>query len=963
MPNRALLLIILYFISYGVFAQTNIDSLLNRYPTEQNDSIKVLIGIQLLEQQKIPKEELKDLEKISWQSSNIYLIASVQVAKGKSFEQRYEYDSALKWYDSAEILFKEGNYDQKTALTKYEKTKIYYTLDQKVKVTETGYEALAIFRKIGDSMGEAKMLNGIGNANNYWGFHDVATQYYQEALDIYNRVDDKRGQAVIHYNMAGMYAEDELYEEAENTYQKTLEIVKVLGDEEFEADTYLNFALIFTDSDIDHAEALVLKGFAVHKKNDYQQGMAFAYQHLCNIYSLKRDFAKSDEFCAKALTLGMEIQYMQIVINVHDYLYDRYQKQGLFERALNHYVQSTELSDSLLDSERTRNIQELNTKYESDKKKSENELLKKEAQVRQANIERQQQIILFVLIGALVLIGFTVFLVRARIIRSKLIKNLNHQKQIAEKDKQTIEQQSEKLKELDAAKSRFFANISHDLRTPLTLIQGSFENIQSCKESYLTQAVEDQVKTGLKNSEQLLHLVNEINDLNLLEEGRLKLNRQSVDIGQFLGLAVGMFESAAEIKSIRLDFLNLVDASVFVNTDPNHLERIIYNLMSNALKFTESGGNITVELTSKSQQAVIRVSDTGKGIDAKSLPYIFDRFYQSILNEYNTNKEGMGIGLSLVKELVQLYDGQAEVASELGKGSTFTITLPMIEPAAEPAQFELQLSYQNDLFIPTQDRTMSIIQTDFETSKVNKRYTVLIVEDHVDILDYIRSTINDQYHTKTAPNGQVALKILEKMKIDLVVSDLMMPWMDGFELLEAMRDDEHFRDIPVMIVSARTSEQDKARILALGVNDYLIKPFKQRELLSRIENLIARKSIQKSPLITDIGLLPDIEKNLLASVEKLIIKNISNSRLSVLDLADEMMASERQVYRLIKNLSGMTPYEYIKEVRLQFVKLLLKQKAVRSVAEASSKIGMKNSTAFKKQFMKRFQKDPAEFLN
>ena len=246
-------------------------------------------------------------------------------------------------------------------------------------------------------------------------------------------------------------------------------------------------------------------------------------------------------------------------------------------------------------------------------------------------------------------------------------------------------------------------------------------------------------------------------------------------------------------------------------------------------------------------------------------------------------------------------------------------------------------------------------------------YRILLVEDHPEVREYMASLIRENYEVILANNGVDALQQLEKYKIDLVITDLMMPYMDGYELMDHLKNEERFSNIPILVVSARTSQEDKLKILEKGVNNLLAKPFDKDELISKVANLIDQKekwdnNTKYAIFLNNDESKTDVEQKLIQKLEQLVVQRISDSNLTVMDLADELAASERQVYRMIKKLLGLTPFEYIKEVRLQYVEHLLKHKKVDSSKAAMESIGMTNVTTFANQFKKRFGKKPADYL-
>ena len=331
-------------------------------------------------------------------------------------------------------------------------------------------------------------------------------------------------------------------------------------------------------------------------------------------------------------------------------------------------------------------------------------------------------------------------------------------------------------------------------------------------------------------------------------------------------------------------------------------------------------------------------------------------------------REGLGIGLALVKELVDLHRGEIKVRSKVKEGTTFSIYLPINNSLSSAnksiPQESSYIKEKNHLWselLKKNQLAQQHVNLTINNLEEGKSKTILLVDDHPEVREYIKNLLVDYFIILEAGNGQEALKVLKNHEINLVITDLMMPWMDGFELLSAMKDDPSFSRIPALVVSARTNDEDKRKVLFSGINNILYKPFDKKELLLRINNLITFKdhieqdSVDKL-LISNSQTIDDIEKGILEKIDTLIIENINNPSLSVNDLGDVLAASERKVYRMIKKLTGMTPLEYIKEVRWKYLEVLIREKNVKNATEAAKSIGINNVTKFKQQYEKKFGK-------
>ncbi|MEZ4960413.1 MAG: ATP-binding protein, partial [Saprospiraceae bacterium] len=520
-------------------------------------------------------------------------------------------------------------------------------------------------------------------------------------------------------------------------------------------------------------------------------------------------------------------------------------------------------------------------------------------------------------------------------------------------DKQLIEQQAEQLRELDELKSRFFTNISHELRTPLTLILGPLESV--LKRNRLENRDFTLLSLMQQNGRQLLKRINELLDLSSLDANKLQVEEQPVALYAFVKKLLSGFESAAGLKKIRLSLTSNLEPHAQVLLDAGKLEKIITNFLSNAIKFTPPHGQVKLEVTRRAGHLQISVSDTGQGIPAEDLERIFERFYQSAQIE---KAGGTGIGLALCRELAKLMDGRVWAESELGNGSTFYLQLPLVEAFGQvPAAAAI---HAVEMALPE-----PVTEPPSGSSE-----TILVVEDNPSLLDYIK-IILEKYRVITAENGQEALdKLSENPSVSLIISDIMMPVMDGFELLKTLKADDNLRHIPVIMLTARQKLETKLEALRIGVDDYMVKPFQEAELLTRVENLI-KNSRGRLEASADgkagVATEPSLEKlsaadlKWLTEVEKIIFDNIGNTQFSIGQLAGDLAMSTRRFQQKIKSVTGLTPKEYQREIQLEYARRLLESGDCRSISELSYMVGFKDAHYFSTLFQKRYGKRPGDY--
>ena len=516
-----------------------------------------------------------------------------------------------------------------------------------------------------------------------------------------------------------------------------------------------------------------------------------------------------------------------------------------------------------------------------------------------------------------------------------------------------LREQAAKLQEMDAAKSRFFVNLTHEFKTPLTLI------INPAKELLLqpdAAAAKKYAQYILQNSERLLQLINQLLDLSRLESGLMEINYNNVDIVKWLQVHLQQFASLAEHDNIKLSF-ETDTTSLWVKTDVDKLEKIVQNLISNAIKFSNKNGEVTVLFKHKNESDFeIIVKDEGIGISDKKLLYIFDRFYQADASDTRT-REGTGIGLALVKELTGLLGGTISVTSIENAGTRFNVTLPYI--SADKGDVNVQNLFQeNDL-----DETV-LLQPATTSLLAKQEETILIVEDNEQLREFIKISLQENYNVTMAKNGAEGIDVAIEMIPNLVITDLMMPEKNGYELCELLKKDERTSHIPIIILTAKTNRDSKIQGIETGADAYLSKPFDKQELLAHIENLIQnRKKLREkysrnNYWLSDAVDLPSIEQTFLTKVKEAINTRIDDVQFGAEALGREVFLSRTQLHRKLKDLIDQSPGELIRSIRMQKAHELL-QKNVATVAEVSYMVGYGNPANFSTSFTKHFGYPPS----
>lgn len=510
-----------------------------------------------------------------------------------------------------------------------------------------------------------------------------------------------------------------------------------------------------------------------------------------------------------------------------------------------------------------------------------------------------------------------------------------------------------RLQELDSLKTRLYTNITHEFRTPLSIIIGVADNINDHR---------NERQMILRNSKNLLRLVNQLLGLSKLEAGNMEVNFIQSDIVVYLRYLTESFHSAAKDKDIQMEFI-AEPTSIVMDYDEVKIQHILYNLLSNALKFTESGGTVKVEVTKKQRNnrdhLQIKVIDNGVGISDRELPKVFERFYQ--VDASTTRKgEGTGIGLTLVKELVELLQGWIGVKSTLGKGTEFTIYLP-IHRTGTMKKFsveEMAGGVIQEALVPDQQGTSSVLK-----GPAHEQPQLLVIEDNADVATYIKTCVQEQFEVRFAANGREGITTALREVPDIIISDIMMPEADGYEVTNTLKSDQRTSHIPIILLTAKATQEDKLSGLQTGADAYLIKPFDKRELLVRLKKLLElRKRLQekyrKGSLFTTKESKTTLDDQFIQKINAIITENISDPELGIIQLCEAVHLSHTQVFRKLKALTGESPTGYIRKIRLEKAKELLESTAL-NVSEIAYRLGFTDPNYFSRAFSKAFGMPPS----
>lgn len=518
------------------------------------------------------------------------------------------------------------------------------------------------------------------------------------------------------------------------------------------------------------------------------------------------------------------------------------------------------------------------------------------------------------------------------------------------------------LEELDEFKSRFFTNISHEFRTPLTVIRGISQQIAHDPETWL-------LKGNLmiqRNTDQLLDLVNQILDLRKLEAGQLSLEYQQLEVVSFIQYLSESFESFAKTKNLKLSFQTEVEA-LWMDLDLEKILRVMSNLLSNAIKFTPEAGEIAVTLAQTSSmppQLMIEVRDSGIGIASDRLPHIFDRFYQ-VDDSATRQHEGTGIGLSLSKELVELMQGRISAQSKLGKGTQISITLP-IHRKAQKTENAIKVEGPSFLLKPLLNPAIQASNgTNSPAALTGEKPSLLIVEDNPDIVEYLVSCLEDQYMLHVGRDGQEGINLAFEHVPDLIVSDVMMPKRDGFELCEILKTDQRTSHIPIVLLTAQADADSRLQGIRKGADAYLSKPFNQEELFIRLEKLLELRQAlllrYQNPTEAE---RPSAENFAMedAFMQKIYeaLDQQSGKAFYIPDICEYIGMSRSNLHRKVKALTGESSTKFIRRLRLERSKELLKGGEL-TISEIAYEIGFNDPSYFSKSFSQEYGVSPKVF--
>ncbi len=726
--------------------------------------------------------------------------------------------------------------------------------------------------------------------------YTLAQNYLETALAYYAKTNRIPKKNQVLVHLAPIYRKTKQYKKAENALKEAVALSKNISDSLNLGDSYTELGLLYFDL---------------------------------------KDYNKSTYYFKKAKTISKKSASISSMESVSKGLSESYYYNSNFKEAAKEYREYITLLDSLNSSRNKEVTLDLETKYQTQKKEREIALLKSQNEL--AEQQKKNQRILFLSgLGLTTLIGLFFFL------------QYRNRKKI-----------NKKLKELDGAKSNFFTNISHEFRTPLTLILGPLQ--KQLKNKNLKDEERNDLELMQRNSNRLLSLVDQLLDISKIESGNLKVQVSKNMILPFIGTLVESFSLLAKQKQITFKTnISSIDADAWFDKDA--VEKMVVNLLSNAIKYTPEKGEIICTGFIKNNKLCFEVKNTGKGLTKKELKKIFIRFYQT--DEY---QQGTGIGLSLVKELVTLYKGTISVKST-AKWTTFNLILPISETNFNKNEISIDntdilskkhLIYEETLADNNTEETENLKDTEIPI--------LLIVEDNADVRTYLCSLFENTYTILQAKNGQEGIDIAFEHIPDFIISDIMMPVKNGIELCNQLKTDEKTSHIPIILLTAKAGEENEIEGIKTGADDYITKPFNDDLLKLKVDKLLeTRRKLQERYSKEIIFKPKDVAVNstdevFLERVKMVLDNNLIESSFNIEEFSNAVGMSRMQLHRKLKALTGLSASEFIRSQRLKLAAQLLK-KSDANVSQIGYSVGFNNPGYFSKCFKEIYGCTPSEYI-
>lgn len=803
---------------------------------------------------------------------------------------------------------------------------------------------LDMARAVGDSSEWIQALNNIATDYRRMGMLDVAQSYHYQALSLCDESSDttyqmRKNRVKALNGLGNIYLSIYSYDDADSVFRQALEGEHQLGSATGQAINYANLGSIYSArGDDEKALDYYRQSMFYNKQDSNLLGMALCHLYFGNIYEKRqqydlalREYEQSDRMMtdlkdlwhaleprlalasvyyhthedAKALALldradatARQINSWEHIVEVHHLYFQLMQRQGRYHEALDHHLIATAYQDSILDNEKLDRIHNIGINIERTRQQEMVDMAQNELQTEKRI--RQQSAWLF---------GLTVILLLAVISALLYVQRMRHHSM-------------EMMREASRLREDFFTNITHEFRTPLTVILGLSRKIRENTE--VPQSVSDKASTKERQGNRLLTLVTQLLDISKVKSVIGEPNWQHGNICAQVAMLLETYIDYAANRGVTLKYH--YDKAIEMDFVPDYVNKVMSNLVSNALKFTPNGGTICVNLYQRGDRLHIDVSDTGHGISSDKLAHIFEPFYTT--GDMGEAK-GTGIGLALTQEIISHLNGTITAESQVGKGTTFHIVMPIQNRSADPV-------------------------TETEIGNSGKPI-IVVAEDNADVADLLCTQLEPFYEVVAARDGVEALKRAGEIIPDLVITDVMMPNMDGMALARAIRANDLTAHIPIIMVTARVTEQDRIEGIKAGADAYLVKPFNTEELLTRVAKLLEQRIMLRDKYAQTITQAPvsddAIEDHFLARVEQVIVAHINKGEdITVTMVADDLNITARQLHRKVTGLINQSPAALIRITRINCAKTIMAAKPEMPLKSVALACGFTDYSHFAKVF-------------
>ena len=753
----------------------------------------------------------------------------------------------------------------------------------------------------------------------YTGNFEKAREALEDISTLVQEQNSSRLSFSYHYGYAVFYHLTEKFDSMKIEAFKALNYALEAGNYGVATDVYSTIGVAF--SELEQYDSSLYYNTLAYSRAKERLDTSRIMNTALNVGALYRDVGEYDSalfYLNTAEKISHELGNTDLMRVSAEFISGAYELMGDYESALKKFKEFRDLEREYLGESHVGALSEMEVKYETAKKDIEIQQLTAQKEIEEA----QRKVLIIILVFLLILSLAAVYLIR---IRNKT---------------------NRKLKDIDRNRVKFFSNISHELKTPLTLIKGPVSAILEKQKSQLDEDTLQQLKLVEKNSDQLSELITQLLDIARSEEGQLEVNKQSFELKDVIEPLQIKFESWALQKQIKCKWLG-TEQAVTLYSDKSLVEKMLSNLISNAIKFTPESGEILFSQEIKDGKLLIGVEDSGEGINEADQAFIFDRFYQA--DNQKGNKGGTGIGLSIVKEFSKLLVAEVKLSrSKLG-GAKFSITFPIGTAELAPKQ-ETRLNQE--------------VQTEVKVKQLpeNKEEwpLVLVVDDHADIRTFIAETLKNEYRIIEAADGEEAFRKAKEELPDVILSDIMMPKVDGLELLSKVRNDKEIDYLAFLLLTARGSEAIRIDSWKDGADAYLTKPFNSKELRYRLQSLLDNRNRLKNKLQATsdkTNQSDDSKSEFEQKFEALIQENYQNPEFSFNDVLDDFAMSRSTFQRKVKSTFEMSPQSLLVNKRLEMAKALLQQ-GENNVAEVAYSCGFNSISYFSRSFKQAFGKNP-----